>query len=88
MRRLATAFLFLMIISLAAPVADALATNHVGPPGAKLSQPLPTNTDLTQNEIAAWVQAVGSVLAILAAIFFGRQSYNHSVRVFEDEKKT
>ncbi len=34
----------------------------------------------------AWIQAIGSIIAILVAIWIGHRNHKHSVRVFEKSR--
>lgn len=42
---------------------------------------------MAQNEWAAWVQAIGSVLAIFVAIWIGKDSSTRARRLVEDERR-
>ena len=86
MTRLAFAIAIAVILYVASPVAQAFATSHVRPPGAAPGHPISTDTELTRGtdteltggENAAWVQAVGSVGAVLLAIFVGWWQFHES----------
>ncbi len=78
MNRFALTIAFAVILYLASPAAQASATSHVRPPGVELVQPISTDTESTGGEIAAWVQAVGSVVAVLLAILVGWWQFHQS----------
>ena len=94
MNRLAFTFAFAVILYVASPVAQAFATSHVRPPSAALGHPISTDTEWTwgtdtkwsRGDIAAWVQAVGTILAFSAAVFFSRQGHQRSIKMFEEER--
>ena len=75
-----------LVLYVASPVAQAFATSHVRPPGAALVHQISTDTELTRctdtewpwGENAAMVQAVGSVGAVLLAIFVGWWQFHQS----------
>jgi hypothetical protein len=92
-----TRLLFLLvavILLVASPVAQAFATSHVRPPGAALVQPASTGTELTSGAdtewpwgvIAAWVQAVGTIVAFAGAIFFSSRDHRRSINMFAEER--
>ncbi len=94
MNRLAFTFAFAVILYVASPVAQAFATSHVRPPNAALKQPISTDTEWTRGTdtewpwgvIAAWVQAVGTIVAFGGAIYFSRRDHQRSIRMFEEER--
>lgn len=75
---------------LAAPATQPFAASHVRPPEGSLgNQPTvaPGETDWTPTVIAAWVQAIGSVLAIVAAVWIADRAYRRSERMFEQTRR-
>ena len=86
MNRLAFTFAFAVILYVASPVAQAFATSHVRPPSAALGHPIPTDTEWTRGEYAAWVQALLTLFAFAGAIYFSRQGHQRSIKMFEEER--
>ena len=85
--------LILMITAalfLAAPATQPFAASHVRPPEVSLgNQPTiaPGKSEWTPTVIAAWVQAIGSVLAIAAAVWIGNRAYRRSERILEETRR-
>ncbi len=86
MNRLTFTFALAVILYGASPVAQAFATSHVRPPSAALGHPIPTDTEWTWGEYAAWVQAIGTILAFAGAVFFSRRDHQRSINIFEEER--
>ncbi len=95
MNRLAFTFAFAVVLYAASPVAQAFAASHVRPPGAALVQPTSGDTELTPGAvtewpwgvIAAWVQAVGTIVAFGGAIYFSRRDHRRSINMFAEERR-
>lgn len=75
---------------LAAPATQPFAASHVRPPEVSLgNRPTiaPGKTDWTPTVIAAWVQAIGSIGAILAAVWIGNRAYRRSERILDETRR-
>ncbi len=78
MIRMALILVFTAILYLAFPATKPFAASHVRPPETSLENPSAITAGATEwswIEIAAWVQAIGSIAAILVAIGVGWYSH-------------
>lgn len=84
---MALTFAFAVALYVTFSDAQVFAAANVRPPGAELRRQIPTDTEWNWGVIAAWVQAIGSVVAIGFAVWIGHRNHKHSEHVFEEERK-
>lgn len=86
MKQLAIIFSFAAVLYAASSVGQACAGSHVRPPDTPLGHPTPTDTEWSRGEIAAWIQAIGTIIAFVGAVFLSTREHQRSIKMFEAER--